>query len=372
MAKLSLEDFDKHIENLRAQLSFLNETLDGTDHNAPDWLATDLISLRNKSGRLQDDMKRFRDQLESEGLAEKKTKTSHKRLSIEGAKATVPTPKPRDPTPNPQAISPAVDQSPAPRAKAAAEGTYVVPHVDVTEEVNRRLQMSRLRRLMETPSTAQKRKFDTYEEEPRSEGAPGTDEGLGGAHNGSERDRTPTKRLKSSGTLEDMSKRKESSDFRRHSDRFEDRTDVKRLVCPIIALLPPRKLDLYTFSLGVGFYLSADHLTTLRTGRGLVQSMSPWRAVDLPTERAKETQRILREEREKSRKMMERNDGQEKGILSKLWMGDEEEGWKEKRLEEERKALEEGKGYGEMIIEQIWDVWNWNRNKGKEDDGKKE
>jgi hypothetical protein len=51
---------------------FLNETLDATDHNAPDWLATDLISLRNKSGRLQDDMKRFRDQLEDEGLAEKK------------------------------------------------------------------------------------------------------------------------------------------------------------------------------------------------------------------------------------------------------------------------------------------------------------
>jgi hypothetical protein len=53
-------------------LQFLNEGLDATDHNAPDWLATDLLSLRNKSGRLQDDMKRFRDQLESEGLATKK------------------------------------------------------------------------------------------------------------------------------------------------------------------------------------------------------------------------------------------------------------------------------------------------------------
>jgi hypothetical protein len=53
-------------------LLFLNESLDATDHNAPDWLATDLISLRNKSGRLQDTMKQFRDQLESEGLAEKK------------------------------------------------------------------------------------------------------------------------------------------------------------------------------------------------------------------------------------------------------------------------------------------------------------
>jgi len=144
------------------------------------------------------------------------------------------------------------------------------------------------------------------------------------------------------------------------------------VICPIIALLPPRKLDLYTFSLGVGFYLSADHLSTLRTGRGLVQNMSPWRTVELPTERAREVQRVLREEREKSRKALERKEGQDKSILDKLWMGDEEEGWKEKRLEEERRALEEGKGYGEMIIEQIWDVWNWNKKKGKEDDGKKE
>jgi hypothetical protein len=71
-----LQDFDKHIENLRAQLQFLNEGLDATDHNAPDWLATDLISLRNKSGRLQDDMKRFRDKLQSEGLADKKVRLS--------------------------------------------------------------------------------------------------------------------------------------------------------------------------------------------------------------------------------------------------------------------------------------------------------
>jgi hypothetical protein len=70
----TFQDFDEHIDNLRAQLQFLSEGLDATDHNAPDWLATDLISLRNKSGRLQDDMKRFRDKLQSEGLAVKKVR----------------------------------------------------------------------------------------------------------------------------------------------------------------------------------------------------------------------------------------------------------------------------------------------------------
>ena len=146
------------------------------------------------------------------------------------------------------------------------------------------------------------------------------------------------------------------------------------VLCPAIMLLPPRKLDLYTFSLGIGLYLSADHLITLRTGRGLVQNLSPMRTMELPTERARETQKILAEEREKSRRALERKDpgaqGEEKGILGRLWMGEEKEGWKERRLEEEKKALEEGKTYTDMIFEQIWDVWNWDKKKGNEE-GKK-
>ncbi|KNG45446.1 hypothetical protein TW65_07696 [Stemphylium lycopersici] len=399
MAKLSLE----HINNLRAQLLFLNETLDATDHNAPDWLATDLISLRNKSGRLQDEMKRFRDQLESEGLGQKKVRTSNKRLSIEGAKLASFTPASEAQTPKSHALSPSVDQSPTPRAKATqAESTYLVQHVDVTEEVNKRLQESRLRRLMQTPSTAQKRKYDTYEDEPRSGGPAGTDEeGPKGAYSGSEFEKTPTKRLKSSGTFEQVGKRQEDGpvsgffttmatpnpiqnaplppeqrlalEQQQRYERITRNLAIGGLVmCPIIALLPPRKLDLYTFSLGIGFYLSADHLATLRTGRGLVQNLSPLRTMELPTERARETQKILQEEREKSKKALEKKEGQEKGILGKLWMGDEEEGWKEKRLEEEKKALEEGRGYGDLIFEQIWDVWNWDKKKGKNDDSKKE
>jgi hypothetical protein len=154
------------------------------------------------------------------------------------------------------------------------------------------------------------------------------------------------------------------------------------VLCPIVALLPPRKLDLYTFSLGVGFYLSADHLCTVNTGRGLVQQFSPARAVDLPTERAREMQKIIREEREKGRRtegVLSGENGagasgirnEEKGVFGRLWMGDEKEGWKERRLEEERKALEEGKGYMDMIFEQIWDVWNWDKKKGSDEDGEK-
>lgn len=153
------------------------------------------------------------------------------------------------------------------------------------------------------------------------------------------------------------------------------------IVCPIIALLPPRKLDLYTFSLGLGFYLSADHLCTINTGRGFVQQFSPMRAMELPTDKAREMQKIIREEREKGRKALEtegalsgegKQQGGENSLLNKIWMGDEKEGWKERRLEEERKALQEGKTYTDMIFEQIWEVWNWDKKKGNNDNEKKE
>jgi len=36
-------------------------------------------------------------------------------------------------------------------------------------------------------------------------------------------------------------------------------------------------------------------------------------------------------------------------------------------MREEREALEEGRGYGSLIVEQIWEVWNW--DKEKDEDG---
>lgn len=192
-------------------------------------------------------MKRFRDQLESEGLAEKKVraygshtqhlfltrqqvKTSTKRLSIEGAKHPSSTPKPAADTPNSQAISPLPGQSPTPHAKSTqAEETHLVQHVDVTEEVNRRLQESRLRRLMLAPSTAQKRKYDEYEDVPQPEGPGAADEEhLKGQYSGAEPEKTPTKRLRSSGTFEHTGQRTDDGPVRYDTERFEDRADVKR------------------------------------------------------------------------------------------------------------------------------------------------
>jgi hypothetical protein len=58
--------------------------------------------------------------------------------------------------------------------------------------------------------------------------------------------------------------------------------------------------------------------------------------------------------------------------LQKLWYGEEGDDWKPKRDEREKKALEEGKGYGDLIMSQIWEVWNWGKTgeEEKADDGK--
>ncbi|KAJ4305620.1 hypothetical protein N0V90_001151 [Kalmusia sp. IMI 367209] len=152
------------------------------------------------------------------------------------------------------------------------------------------------------------------------------------------------------------------------------------IACPTIILLPPRKLDLYTFSLGIGFYLSADHLAQSYNGRPLLQQFSfpsfssPIR--ELPTEKARETARLIKEKEEREALDRARREGVEglgrgeekKSLLQRVWMGDEKEGWKERRIEEERKALEEGKSYTDLILEQIWDVWNWDKRRSSEND----
>ncbi|OCL14718.1 hypothetical protein AOQ84DRAFT_330578 [Glonium stellatum] len=146
--------------------------------------------------------------------------------------------------------------------------------------------------------------------------------------------------------------------------------------CPAIMALPPRKLDLYTFALGAVWVVSANQAARSYTGRGVWQHVAPLADNSaLPTERAREVQRALREREERERGEREalgRRDGvRERGLLEKVWMGDEKEGWKERRLQEEREALEEGRGYGSMIMEQIWEVWNWGKKGEGEGDGSK-
>ena len=57
------------------------------------------------------------------------------------------------------------------------------------------------------------------------------------------------------------------------------------------------------------------------------------------------------------------------GTAREVWMGGESEDWRKKRAEEDRRSLEEGKGFSGIIIDQIADVFSGNWGSGKKKDG---
>jgi hypothetical protein len=44
------------------------------------------------------------------------------------------------------------------------------------------------------------------------------------------------------------------------------------------------------------------------------------------------------------------------------------EAWKVEREQEIKEEIEEGKGFGDMIMDQIWEVWNWGKTHEDEED----
>lgn len=166
-------------------------------------------------------------------------------------------------------------------------------------------------------------------------------------------------------------------------ERFKNYTAITFLIAsPVLIALPPRKLDHLTVLLASAFCISANHMTRERTGRSIVDRIEsrittrPAIFRELPSERAEEIQARLRASREKQiqeamgeeLEKLKAREAQEKGIAQRVWMGGESEGWMERRLKEEQKAIEEGKGYGDLIMDHIWDVWNWGKKREEEDD----
>jgi hypothetical protein len=167
------------------------------------------------------------------------------------------------------------------------------------------------------------------------------------------------------------------------------------IVCPIVILLPPRKLDIYTLALVGGTFFGANQLTYESTGTSIVsrqkrwmESMSPGQ--ELPP-KALEMQARLKAEKEyrlmqasEMVKGKEEREGKvlqelarkkeedrvkeekERGLVEKIWMGSEGDDWRAKRAKREKEALAEGRGYGGLIMDQIWEVWNWGQVKAEE------
>lgn len=175
-----------------------------------------------------------------------------------------------------------------------------------------------------------------------------------------------------------------TAEARREADfiRFKRYAALTFLVAsPILIALPPRKLDHLTVLLGGAFCVSANHLTQERTGRSIMDRLESRlsrgvRVSELPSERAQEIQARVRASREKqlrdgglSEEEIEKlraRQVQDKGLAERVWMGGEQEGWRERRIREEQQALAEGRGYGDLIKEHVWDVWTGKKSGGKD------
>ncbi|KAH6987469.1 hypothetical protein BKA56DRAFT_612257 [Ilyonectria sp. MPI-CAGE-AT-0026] len=138
------------------------------------------------------------------------------------------------------------------------------------------------------------------------------------------------------------------------------------IIAPIVMALPPRKMDIRFFVLAGAFSLSTNQLAYEYTGQSIYgrfgSRMGSIVGTELP-EGAKRTQQLLREHREREAAEKKRAADEKQGlakVLNDTWMGGESEDWREKRAEEHRKKFEEGKGFGDIIMDQVSDVWNGN------------
>ncbi|KKA27834.1 hypothetical protein TD95_003902 [Thielaviopsis punctulata] len=180
------------------------------------------------------------------------------------------------------------------------------------------------------------------------------------------------------------------SDDKKHATMFGDvKTDtppwlhtsaiILAAAAGVGMILPPRRFDMRFLVLSSTFTMSTSQLAYDYTGKSIVERfgsrMEAIGAVGTPqlSDRAQEVKRLLREEKlmkmtEAERLLQQQKDAEkERGLFKKLWLGNEGEDWKQKRMEEDRKALEEGKGISGIIMDQISEVFSSTDSKKKEE-----
>ncbi|KAG5925592.1 hypothetical protein E4U42_004141 [Claviceps africana] len=142
------------------------------------------------------------------------------------------------------------------------------------------------------------------------------------------------------------------------------------IITPLAMLLPPRKMDVRFFVLAGTFSLATNHLAHEYTGQSIYSRFGNRVGSvfdsSLP-EGAKRTQQLLKEQKEREaaekQRLLAGDKNKTAGLVKDIWMGGETEDWQEKRAEEHRQSIEEGKGLSGIIFEQIADVWNGNYGK---------
>lgn len=166
------------------------------------------------------------------------------------------------------------------------------------------------------------------------------------------------------------------------------------ILSPVVLMMPPRRVGFQAIVLATGTFAAVNLLVYDYTGTTLMgryrERFSAAKsatttavttqndATSFLPEKAQRTQELLRlealrreaalpeAERRKVQEAREKREAANRGFFSSLWMGDAKEGWKEERRRKEKEALEEGKGYGDLIVEQVKEVFTTSKKEGEE------
>lgn len=157
-----------------------------------------------------------------------------------------------------------------------------------------------------------------------------------------------------------------SNETERYARAIHNTALVALVACPVLILIPPRKLDFYTFSLCGATAYSANYLIRERTGRSIWQHVQP----------ARESGSLLRHSSVESASLhrplqaisRETQDSEQQKVSVNQQVQNQRDAWKLQREKEIEEDIEEGKGFGDMIMDQIWEVWNWGKKRDDEDE----
>lgn len=145
------------------------------------------------------------------------------------------------------------------------------------------------------------------------------------------------------------------------------------VACPLLALLPPRKFDVYTIALIGTTGYSANYLSRERGGPPIWQYVAGRSASSVESETPVHTlleKADLRREIQHWKGEEQPSQPEQSSILHEVQATKtSRDAWKVQRDKEIKEGLDEGKGFGDMIMDQIWEVWNWGKNKEDDDDG---
>lgn len=146
---------------------------------------------------------------------------------------------------------------------------------------------------------------------------------------------------------------------------------VTAVACPLLALLPPRKLDFFTAGLGLTTVYSTNYLVRDYTGRSIQQHITGYRPpvvaresmqIDDAQLRVSDAARLERQEALRASKE------EKTGIAEQVEASRQQAKWAQERNQEVQDALDVGKGFGDIIIDQVYEVWNWGKKRDDDDE----